>query len=77
MENFFEWYDKAIAFINPNYQWLVSLGIIILIVALLWKLIKKTYLFLILLIIFIPASIPIFRNFLLGLLEFIRQLAAR
>jgi len=77
MEQFFAWYDKLVAVFNPSYQWLISLVLIIIIIAILWRLIKKTYLFLILLIILVPASLPILRNFFLGLLEFIRQLAAR
>jgi len=67
-------YNQFISIFPPNIQWIISLVIFILVVKWTIDLIKQNIIWLILLIILLPASIPILRSVFDGLLTFLGYL---
>ncbi len=67
-------YDQFISLFPLEFQWVVSLIIFIAIVVGVFNLIKQNFIFLILLILIIPASIPILLSIFEGLLAFLQHI---
>ncbi len=77
MDFLFQAYDRFISNFPVQYQGLISLGLLAIIVLGLFQLIKKNLLWLFLLILFVPASIPILSKIGTGLVEFLKYIVAR
>jgi len=67
-------YNQFISIFPVNIQWIISLVIFIVVVKWTIDLVKQNIIWLILLIILLPASIPILRSVFDGLLTFLGYL---
>ncbi|MBI4128189.1 MAG: hypothetical protein HY459_03920 [Parcubacteria group bacterium] len=70
-------YDRFLSLFPPEWHTVVSIAIIVLLVWWLLKLIKHNLIFIILLVIFVPASIPILVQIVNALIDFINRIIAR
>jgi len=77
MDMLFRAYDTFINNFPAQYQWIVSLGLLAIIVIGLFQLIKKSLLWLFLLILFVPAVIPILSKLGQGILQFLQYIVSR
>ncbi len=77
MDSLFRAYDVFINNFPTQYQTIISLGLLAVIVIGLFQLIKKSLLWLFLLILFVPASIPILSKIGQGILEFLKYIISR
>jgi len=66
-------WERFISIFPIELQGLIALGIFVGLVVLILDLVKCNLLWIILLIIFVPASIPIFRTIVNGILYFLRN----
>jgi hypothetical protein len=74
MDQILEIYNQFLSYFPPGSQWLVSVILACLLVFAIYKVVKKNFIYIILLIVILPASVPIFKNVwesLLGLLKFL------
>ncbi|MGI5827933.1 MAG: hypothetical protein ACOX6V_02815 [Patescibacteria group bacterium] len=67
-------YSQFIGIFPSQIQWLISLAIFVAIVIAVVDLVKKNFIWLLLLIILIPASIPLLRSIFSGLVTFLQYL---
>lgn len=77
MSQLFAAYDLFIGNFPVQYQGIVSLGLLAVIVITLYQLIKKNLLWLALLVLFVPASIPILSKIGQGILLFIKYIISK
>lgn len=77
MQAIFNIYDQFLSNFPPGFHVVISLVILVVFVIALFNLIKKDLLWLILLILIVPASIPILNNVWMGILEIFRFLLIR
>lgn len=77
MDFLFKAYDVFISNFPVQYQGLISLGLLAVIVISVYHLIRKSLLWLFLLILFVPASIPILSKIGQGIILFLKYLVAR
>lgn len=61
-ERIFDLYNQFISVFPEQYQWIVSAVIMLAIIGGLWNLIKKNWLWLVLLIVIFPGILPILQN---------------
>ncbi|OGB74542.1 hypothetical protein A2V68_02970 [candidate division Kazan bacterium RBG_13_50_9] len=61
-ERIFSLYGEFISIFPEKYQWIVSIVIILAVAAFLWNLIKRNWLWIVLLIILFPGILPVLRN---------------
>jgi hypothetical protein len=73
----FATYNSLIAGVPAPLQWLVSLGIFVLLLYIFIALIKRSLIFLILLVIFVPASLPLLNNVWQQFMAAINMLAGK
>jgi hypothetical protein len=74
MTQIFELYNQFINIFPKVMQWAVSVFLAILLVYAIYKILKKNFIYIILLVVLLPASFPIFKNIwqnLLILLKFL------
>lgn len=74
MDFLFRAYDVFITNFPEQYQTIISLGLLAIIVIGLYHMIKKSLLWLVLLIVFVPASIPILTKIGQGVLSFLQYI---
>jgi len=67
-------YERFIGIFPINIQWIISLIIFIFIVLATIDLIKRNFVFLLFLILLIPASIPLLKSIFQGLIAFLQNL---
>lgn len=77
MDILFTAYDNFIANFPTQYQGLISLGLLAVIVIGLFHLIKKSLLWLFLLALFVPASLPLLSKIGQSILDFLKYVAGR
>lgn len=77
MNILFRAYDTFINNFPAHYHWIVSLGLLAIIVIGLFQLIKKSLLWLFLLILFVPAVMPILSRLGQGILRFLQYVVSR
>lgn len=58
----FDLYNQFISVFPEQYQWVVSLLLILAIASFLWNLIKRNWLWVVLLIVIFPGVLPILKN---------------
>ncbi len=62
MKQIFEIYTQFINIFPHGMQWTVSVVLAVLLIYAIYKILKKNFIFIILLVILLPASAPIFKN---------------
>lgn len=62
MERIFDVYNQFIGIFPEQYQWVVSLLLVLAIASFLWNLIKRNWLWVILLVVLFPGILPILKN---------------
>jgi hypothetical protein len=77
MAMLFQAYDVFISNFPAQYQSLISLGLLAVIVIAIFQLIRKSLLWLFLLVLFVPASIPILSKIGQGIIEFLKYIVGR
>lgn len=77
MDFLFKAYDAFIGNFATQYQGLISLGLLAIIIIVLFHLVRKNILWLVLLVIFVPASLPILRKIGEGILLFLQYILGR
>jgi len=70
----FHAYDIFIKNFSPQYQGLVSLGLLAVIILSVYQAIRKSLIWIFLLVLFVPASIPILSNIGRSLLLFLQYI---
>lgn len=55
-------YNQFLGYFPEQFRWVVSLVLAALIVVAIFKIVKKNFIYIILLIVLLPASVPILRN---------------
>ncbi len=68
-------YANLLSHFPGHYHSLVSLVVLAILVLTLVQLIRKSWLYLLLLLIFVPAAIPVMSSLGQGILEFLRYIA--
>ena len=61
-ERIFVLYGEFIVIFPEKYQWVISIVIILAVAAFLWNLIKRNWLWIVLLVVLFPGILPILRN---------------
>jgi hypothetical protein len=61
-ERIFNIYNQFIGIFPEKYQWVVSIIIILALAAFLWNLIKKNWMWLVLLVVLFPGIVPVLQN---------------
>jgi hypothetical protein len=77
MDIFFKAYDAFISNFATQYQGIISLGILAILIIILWQLIRKSLIWLFLLVLFVPASIPMLSKIGQGILLLLKYIVAR
>lgn len=77
MDLLFSAYDTFISNFPEQYQGIISLGLLAIIVIGLYNLIKKSLLWLFLLVLFVPASIPILSKIGQSVIDFLKYVVGR
>ena len=77
IDNLYSLYDQFLSNFPENTHGLISIGLAVLIVFGIYKVLKRQLVYLILLIILLPASIPILRNIWQQILEILKFLLSR
>lgn len=70
-------YNQFLSYFPEKTHGLISLFLVILIVIGIYKVLKKQLIYLILLVILLPASVPILKNIWQELLEFLKFLLSK
>lgn len=70
-------YNQFLGYFPENVHWLVSLGLAALLVFGIYKVLRRQLVYIILLIVLLPASVPILKNVWEQVLEFLKFLLAR
>lgn len=74
MLQLFNLYNQFLAYFPAQYHSLVSLIILVVFIGALYNLVKRNLIWLLLLILIVPTSIPILNNIWQGILEIMRYL---
>lgn len=74
MEFLYRAYDTFISNFPVQYQGIISLGLLAVIIITVFQLVRRNLLWLILLVILVPASLPILSNIGTGLIEFLKYI---
>jgi hypothetical protein len=77
MNEVYEIYNQFIAIFPKGVQWLVSLVLAAFLVLAVYKVLKRNFIYLILLIVLLPASIPILRHVWESLVQLIKFLLTK
>jgi hypothetical protein len=75
MQKVFDFYNIFLDKFPHQYHTLISIGILILFIVLLYNLLKRNFIWILLLILLVPASMPVLSNIYSGIVEIIRYLA--
>ncbi len=77
LDTIYSIYNQFLSYFPPKVHGLVSLGLAILLILGIYKVLRKQLIYLILLIILLPASVPILKNIWEQLLELLRFLLSK
>lgn len=77
MQTIFNFYEQFLSNFSAEYHGLISFCLAMLIVVGIYKIIKKEFIWLIVLVILLPASIPILKNIWQALIEALRYLLSK
>ncbi len=65
------WLD-FIALFPSSIRWIISLVIFIVLAKAIFNLVKKSFIWLLLLILFVPASVPLIKEIFIAIIEFLK-----
>lgn len=74
MDSIFNVYDRFLAIFPPHFQGIISLFVFVLVIFAIYKIIKKDFIWIIALILLLPASISILSKIWNSLVEFLQYL---
>ena len=74
IDSLYSVYNRFLSYFPENIHWLISLFLAALLVYGIYKVIRRQFIYLILLVILLPASVPILRNIWQELLEILKFL---
>lgn len=77
MKPIFSIYDQFLSYFPTNVHWLVSLFLAVLLVVGIYKVLRRQLVYLVLLVILLPASAPILKNVWEKILEVLRFLLTK
>ncbi|MBI4050320.1 MAG: hypothetical protein HY398_02625 [Candidatus Doudnabacteria bacterium] len=70
-------YNQFLSYFPENVHWVISLALALLLVLGVYKVLRKQFVYLVLLVVLLPASVPILKNIWSQLLELLRFLISR
>jgi hypothetical protein len=77
MQEIYSIYNQFLSNFPSSMHWLVSVALAVLLVVAIYKTLKRNFIWIILLVILLPASVPILRNIWQTAVEFIKYLLTR
>ncbi len=77
MNQIYDIYYQFLGYFPSNMQWVVSFALGLLVIYAVYKVIKRNFIFLILLVVLLPASVPIVKGVWAGVVEFIKFLLTK
>lgn len=77
MDQIYSIYNQFLSFFPPNLHGLVSLGLAVLIVIAILQILKKNFVYIILLVVLLPASVPILQNIWESLVNIVKFLLTK
>lgn len=77
LQSIYSLYNQFLNYFPPKVHGLVSLFLAILLIYGIYKVLRKQLIYLVLLVILLPASVPILKNIWEQLLEFLKFLLSR
>ncbi len=77
MEEIYAIYNQFLGIFPENLHWAVSVFLAVLLVLAVYQILKRNFIFIILLIVLLPASVPILRNVWDGAVEVVKYLLTR
>lgn len=77
MSQIYDIYNQFMSIFPENLRWAVSLTLAILVIYSIFQVIKRNFIFIILLVILLPASLPILDNLWDSVVEFIKFLLTK
>jgi hypothetical protein len=77
MDQVFSIYNQFLSYFPSNFRGIVSLALAVLIAIAIFKVIKKQFIYIILLVVLLPASLPILKNIWESLLNVFKFLLTK
>ncbi|MGE5392404.1 MAG: hypothetical protein ACM3NH_01540 [Candidatus Saccharibacteria bacterium] len=77
IDQVFSIYGQFLSYFPANMHWAVSLVLAVLLVVAVYKIVKKNFIYIVLLIVLLPASVPILRNIWESAVNLVRFLLTR
>lgn len=77
MNQIYDIYNQFMGIFPEDMRWVVSLVLAIIVIYSIFQVIKKNFIFIILLVILLPASLPILDNLWDSVVEFIKFLLTK
>ena len=77
MNQIYEIYYQLLGYFPSNIQWIVSLALAGLLILAIFQIIKRNFIFIILLVILLPASVPIVKDVWEHALNFVKFLLTK
>ncbi len=77
MDQILEIYNQFLGYFPTNIQWLVSVVLAVILVVAIFKVLKRNFIFIIVVIILLPASVPIFKDVWETVLELLKFLLTK
>lgn len=72
MAEIYQIYNQFVNYFPKNSQWVVSFALGLLLVFAIYKVLKRNFIFIILLVVLLPASVPIFKNVWQSIVELLK-----
>lgn len=77
LQNFYGIYDQFLSYFPGKLHGWISLGLAVLLVAGIYKVLRRQFVYLILLVVLLPASVPILKNVWQQILDIMKFLLSR
>lgn len=77
MSEIFLIYNQFLSYFPDQWHWAVSLALAIILVIAIFKVVKRNFIFLIVLIVLLPASVPILKEVWEGIVFLVKFLLTR
>ena len=77
MNEIYDIYNQFIGIFPQSVQWVVSVVLAVFLVFAIYKVLKRNFIYLILLVVLLPASLPILKHVWASLVEFLKFLLTK
>ncbi len=77
MNQIIDLYNQFVNVFPKGWQWAVSVTLAVLLAVAIFKVVKRQFIYIILLIVLLPASVPILKNVWANLLELLKFLLTK